>query len=108
MAQPKPVQQAANVGAMDLNVAAGKLNTQFIQRQIAVLSHARADKVAVRLQLAAAHMALSSRRKRAGLALEDHQIVDKPRRNPEMPRRLAMRIAFFNKRNNSRTKLNRM
>jgi hypothetical protein len=62
----------------------------------------------MRRQLSAAPPALWPGGKRSGLALQDHHIVDKSRRNPEMLRRGTVRMPLFNKCNNTLTQFYRM
>jgi hypothetical protein len=101
MAQAKPVKKAAHTGAVRDDAASGKFDAQLIQRQVAILRKALTYPDAMGIQLAASPAALSPGGKRSGLALQDHQIVHKTRRNPEMSRSLAMAAALFNKRNDT-------
>lgn len=93
---------------MHNDAALCKLEAQFVKRQITLLSHTFTEPGAMVAQLAAADMALSSWRQRAGLALQDNKVIHKSRRDTEMPRRLAMGVTFFNERDNSGTQLDRM
>ncbi|MDP2732746.1 MAG: hypothetical protein Q8O63_06505 [Hoeflea sp.] len=108
MAQPKPVEKPADGRAVHINATHGKFNTEFVQRHFAIRSDAGANPFAMRRQLAARRMPLPCRRKRAGGAMPDHHVVDKPRGHPEMPSRLPMAVAFLYKPNDTRTQLDRM
>jgi hypothetical protein len=108
VAQAEPVQHASNAGAMHNDAALCKLEAQFVQRQLTPLSHTFAEPRSMVAQLAAADMTLSSRQQRARLTLQDNKVIHKPRRHTKMPRRLAMGVTFFNKRNNTGTQLDRM
>ena len=59
-------------------------------------------------KLAAGWMALLRRRQRARRSMQDHHVVDEPWRDPEMPGGFPVAVAFFNKRNDTRTQLDRM
>jgi hypothetical protein len=108
MAQPKPVEKPANGRAMHVNATPGKFDTQFVQRHFAIRNDTGFNPFAMRRQLAARRMALPCRRKRTSGAMQDHHVVDKSRRHPEMPSCLPMAVAFFHKPNDTRTQLNRM
>jgi hypothetical protein len=108
MAQTEPVQHASNARAMHNDAALCKLEAQFVKRQITLLSHTFTEPCSMVAQLAAADMALSSWQQRARFTLQDNKVIHKPRRHPEMPRRLAMGVTFFNERNNTGTQLDRM
>jgi hypothetical protein len=108
MAQPEPMEKATDIGAMHDDAASGEFHAQLVQRQLAILGQARAHPCAMRIQLAAPQMTLSSRRNRSGLPLQDHQIVHEARRHPEMPRGLPMAVAVFDKRNNTTTQRDRV
>jgi hypothetical protein len=79
------VQQASNTGAVNAHAAPLKLDTQLIERQIAVLLDTLAHKLSVPGKLATTHaMALPAGLKRTRLGFELHQIVHKTRRNTEV------------------------
>ena len=108
MAQPEPMEKTADIGAMHDDAASGQFNAQFVQRQFAVLGQPLAHPVSMRIQLTATDMALPPRRKRAGLSLQNHQVVHETRRHPEMASRLPMTVALFDKRHNTTTQRDRM
>lgn len=74
-------------------------------RQIALFLQPLANPRLIRANLAPARIALPLRRKRTGLALEAHHVVDELDRNPEMRRRSAVRIAFLDKPDNALAQL---
>jgi hypothetical protein len=84
-----------------------KLDAKLIQRQFATLGQSQANKLGMRLKLAAAHMTLPARLKRTGLPAQLDQIVHKPRRNTEMARSLAVTMSLIDIRNNTPTQLKR-
>ncbi|OBQ63615.1 hypothetical protein A8146_14390 [Mesorhizobium loti] len=84
-----------------------QFDAKLIQRQFAALGQSQADKLDMRLELAAAHMTLPSRFKRTGLPAQVDQIVHKPRRNTEMARSLAVTVSLIDIRNNTPTQLKR-
>jgi hypothetical protein len=103
------LEEPANRGAMNPHAASSQLDAQLVQRDIAIVGNTRGDPRAMRDQFAAAWcMTLPGRRDGATRPMQDHHVVDEPRRNPEMPSRFTMAIAFFDKRNNTRTQLYRM
>jgi hypothetical protein len=86
-----------------------QLDTQLVQRQIAILFQPLAHEAGVIGQLAAAHsMALSAWLERARLGAQLHQIVHKTRRHPEMPRRITVAVTLVNIRRNTLTQRHRM
>lgn len=108
MAQSEPMEKTADIGAMHDDAPPGEFHAQLVQRQLAIVCQALAHPVAMRIQFAATDMPLPSRRKRAGVALQDHQIVHETRRHPEMARGLPMAMALFDKRENTTPQRNRM
>jgi hypothetical protein len=103
------LEKPANRGAMDHHTASGQFDAQFVQRYIAIAGNTRGNPLAMRRQFTAAWcMTLPGRRDRALRPLQDHHIVDEPRRNPEMPGGFTMAIAFRYKRNHSHTQLHWM
>lgn len=102
MTEAKPVQQTADIRAMDRHPAPLQRNAQFVEGQLAVLLKARANEVGMPGKLAAAHaMTLPARLKRTGFGPQLHQIVYKARRDPEMTRRRPAAVPFLDKRNNT-------
>jgi hypothetical protein len=94
---------------MHLNASPGQFAHQFIKRQFAVLFQPLLDPALMRAKLGICPaMALPFGRKRTGLALQDHHVIHKAHRNPEMGRCSTVRVAFFNKTYNSLTQLNWM
>lgn len=108
MAQPKPVEKPADRRAVHDNATPSEFDAELIERYLAIRSDTGANPFAMRSQFAAWRMALSCRRKRAGGSMQDHHVVDKSRRHPEMPGRLPMTVAFFYKPNDTRTQLDWM
>jgi len=108
MAQPKPVEKPADRRAVHVNATTGEFDAELVQRHFTVLGDAGLNPFAMRHQLAAWRMALPCSRKRAGGSMQNHHVVDKSRRHPEMPSRLPMAVAFFYKPNDTRTQLDRM
>jgi len=108
MAQPKPVEKPADRRAVHVNATPGKFDAELVERHVAIRSDTGFNPSAMRRQLAARRMALPLRRKRAGDAMQDHHVVDKSWRHPEMPGCLPMTVAFFYKPNDTRTQLDRM
>jgi hypothetical protein len=109
MAQPKPLEEPTNRGAMNHNTASSQLDAQLVQRDITIVGNTRGDPPAMCDQFAASGcMTLPGRREGATRPMQDHHVVDEPRRNPEMPSRFPMAIAFLDKRNDTRTQLYRM
>ena len=102
------MEKTADVGAVYDDAPSGQFNAQLVQRQFAVLGQALAHPIAMRIQLAASQMALPPRRKRAGLSLQDDQVVHETRRYSEMASCLPMTVALFDKRNNTTTQRDRM
>jgi hypothetical protein len=101
------MEQASDIGAMHAHTTHLQLDAKLIQRQFANLGQPQADKLGMRLKLAAAHMALSARFKRTGLPTQVDQIVHKARRNAEMARSLAVTMSLVDIRNNTQTQLQR-
>jgi hypothetical protein len=84
-----------------------QFDAKLIQRQFAGRGQPQADKLGMRLKLAAAHMALPTRFKRTGLPAQVDQIVHKARRNPKMTRSLPVTMSLIDIRNNTPTQLKR-
>jgi len=82
---------------------------EFVQRQIAPFAQPPTDPRLQAPQLAGTpQIALAFGRKRTRLAAELDHVIDKFRRNPEMPRRVPVAMALIDKPNNARAQLNRM
>jgi hypothetical protein len=108
IAQPKPIEEPANRRTVDRHAASSQFDAQFIQCHFAVVGNTFGNPRAMRVELAAWRVALPGRRNRARSPVQDHHVVDEPRRHPEVPGSLSMAVAFFNKRNHTRTQLDRM
>jgi len=106
--EAQPVKQAGHVRPVHRDATPVQFHAQFVERQIAILSHPLAHEVGVSGQLAAAAaMALPARLKRPPLGTQLHQIVHELRRNPEMARRLTIAVALIHKRCNTPTQRHR-
>lgn len=92
MAEPKPMEKTADIGAVHDNAALGELHAQFIQCHVAILRQALADPIAMSVELAATQMALPPRRQRSGRPFELHQIVDETRRHAKVPGRCPVTV----------------
>jgi hypothetical protein len=103
MAQPEPVEEACDIGAMHDEAPSGKLHAQFVQCQFAIVRQAFAHPVTIAVQLAATLMTLPSWRNRSALPLQDHQVVDEAWRYPEMPGSRPMTMTLLDKRNDTAT-----
>ena len=80
MAQPKPVQQPAHRGTVDMHVAFCKVYAQLIKRQIAVLGYPLANPIPAIAKLADPRPAtLRLRRQTARIALQNNHVVDEAR-----------------------------
>ena len=92
---------------MDIDaMGLGQLCGQFIKCDLALGGDAGLDPAGYACQLAVpATVALGARCQRSGFAPELDQFVHEPRRNPEMPRRLAVPVAFIDIRNNACSQL---
>jgi len=87
----------------------GQFSRDFVQRQIRLGRDPCRNPIPARGQLAMpSTIALRARFDRARCPPEIHQIVDEPRRNAKVPRRLTMAVAFTHEGDNARTQLNRM
>lgn len=86
----------------------GQFGHDLVQRQIPLERQPIAQPAAVRGQLALGMITLRLRRKPAARALEDHHVVHKARRNPKVPRCLAMPMTLFDKRDDPAPQLDRM
>lgn len=80
MTEAQPVQQTADIRAMDRHPTPLQRHAQFVEGQLAVLLQPRANEIGMPGKLAAAHaMTLPARLKRSRFGLQLHQIVDKAR-----------------------------
>jgi hypothetical protein len=99
MTEAKPVQQTADIRAVDRHPTTFQRNAQLVEGHVAVRLNLDADEVGMRAKLAPTHpMALRARLNRTRLGPQLHQIVHKARRHPEMPRCLTVAVAFIHKR----------
>ncbi len=77
----------------------GQFRRQLVNRQIRSDRDPAMHPIFDVSQLAAPGIALRFRRKRPGLALEPHHVVDELDRNAQPPRRRGVRIALLDERN---------
>ena len=85
--EPEPVQPIPNGRDRHLQpVLVAQCLRHSLLRQIALFLQLLANPRLIRANLAPARIALPLRRKRTGLALEAHHVVDELNRNPEMRR----------------------
>lgn len=89
-------------------VLRSQFHGQFVNRQIGPRRDPALNPALYTGQFAAPGIALRFWRKRAGLALEAHHVVDELDRNAQPPCRLGMRAALFDKPNRTITQFNRM
>jgi hypothetical protein len=102
------MEQAPDIGAMHAHPAPLQFNAELVQRQFAHLRQPPAHERGMWRQLAAAgRMALTARLERTRLPPQLHQLVHKPGRNAEMPRRLPMSTTLVDIRGNSFTQRHR-
>ena len=98
MAEAKPVQPSADRTAMHRHAMnRGQLGYDLVQRQVTLDRHPIPKPAAVGRQLALGMIALRLGEKTASLALQDHHVVHKTWRHPEVPRRLAMPVPLLDK-----------
>ena len=69
----------------------------LVQREVALDRQPLLQPAAVGRQLALGMIALRLGEKTASLALQDHHVVHKTWRHPEVPRRLAMPVPLLDK-----------
>ena len=109
MAEAKPVQPSADRTTMHrYAMNRGHLHHDLIQRQVALDRQPRAQPVVAGRKLAHGTVALRPQRKRPGLSLQDHKIVDEFRRHKEVPPSLAVPMTRLDKGDDPTTKFNRM
>jgi hypothetical protein len=102
------MQQTTDIRAVDRHPTPFQCNTQLVEGHFTVLLDPSADEGDMCRKLAPAlPMALPARLERTRLSPQLHQIVHKPRRYPEMPRCLAVAVAFIHKRNHPHAKFQR-
>ncbi len=93
---------------MDAHPAPFQFNAQFVERQFANFSNSLPNKISMRTELAAAGpVPLTARGQRTRFSTQLHQIVHEARRNPEMPRRIAIAMTFIHIRSHTSTQLER-
>ena len=107
MTEPQAVEQPPDIGAVHAHPPPLQFDAKLVQRLFAGLGQPRADKLRMRLELAATYMALPARFKRTGLLAQLDQVVHKARRNAEMASSLAMPMSLIHIRNNTPTQLKR-
>ncbi len=109
MRQPEPMQPGPDARARDPQpVIPPELGDQSVERQVALLGKPPADPIVERAKLAPSRIALTPRLKRSGLALELDHVVHKLHRHAIMRRCRAMRMTFFDMRDDPLAQLNRM
>ena len=86
----------------------GQRIADLVERQTGMRPQQPHDPRVMTAQLAPPRIALPLGVKRSGLPLQLDHVVDEFRRNPEMPRRRAVAVAFIDKGNHARPQLNRM
>ncbi|WP_245853527.1 hypothetical protein [Maliponia aquimaris] len=103
--QGAPDGAAVNVDAMDL----GQFHGQFVERDLTPGGDAGLDPTGYARQLAMpAAIPLPPWCQRPGFAAQLDQLVDEFRRQPEVPRRLAVPVTLVYIRDNPRSELYRM
>ncbi len=105
MRQTEPAQHPPDSAPMNLDaMSIGQFRNQFVERDLALGGNAALDPAGHACQFAMpAAIALRPRRQRPGLAPQLDQIIHEPRRNPEVPRCLAVTMTFINKGNDALT-----
>ena len=78
----------------------GQFGYDLVQRQVALDRQPVPQPTPVGRKLACGMIALRLRNQSAARALLDDHVIHKARRNPEMPRRLAMPVPLLNKGDN--------
>jgi len=78
-------------------VVGGQFCRQFINREVGTDGDPALRPVLEARELATPWIALRLWRKRPGLTLEPHHVIDELDRNAKSPRRLGMRIALLDK-----------
>lgn len=94
---------------MDLQpVIRAQFCRQFVNREIWPGRDPPRHPILHARELATSRIALRFRRKRAGLALKPHHVVDELDRNTKTPRRLGVRVPRINKPHSTFAQFNRM
>ena len=86
----------------------GQFHHDLVQRQIGLGDQPLAHPTLKGRELAIAAMALALRHKPAAFALQDHHVIHKFRRNPEVTRGLSMPVPLLDKADNATAKFHRM
>ena len=86
----------------------GQFRRQRVDCEIRLLCDPALNPVLDAVQLAVAGIALQLRRKRPGLALKPHHVIDEFDRNTQPPRRFGVRVTLFDKGDGARSQFNRM
>jgi hypothetical protein len=89
-------------------VLRGQFRRQFVDRQISSNRDPACHPILDTAQLAATGIAPRLWRKRSGLALEAHHVIDELDRNARPPRRFGVRVALPDKRNGAGAQPKRM
>jgi len=109
IAQPEPVQKSPYRGTLDFNAALRERNPQFVQSRFSTDRHPLADPIPMSQELRTTkRVVLLGGDQRTGLLMQDHHVVDEPRRTPEMPNGFTVAMPLIHKRNNTLTQLYRM
>ena len=97
MAEAEPVQPFADRPTMHRDaVHCRQFRDNLIQRQVALLRQPVPQPNSIGGQLALGMVALRLRHKPTTFAPQDHHVIHKARRNPEVPRGLSMPMPFLN------------
>lgn len=85
-----------------------QFHRQFVYREIGLRRDPALHPALVAGQFATTRIPLRLWRKRSGLALEPHHIVDELDRNAKSTRRLGVRVTLLNKHHSTSAQFNRM
>ncbi len=85
-----------------------QLDHDLVQRKVALLYQPRPHPIVVWGELALSSPTPRADAQAPALALQDHHVVHKARRNPEVTRSLTMAVTLFDKSNDPTADLNRM
>ena len=109
MAEAETVKPFADRRAMHRDAMnRNHLRNDFVQRQVTLDRQTIPQPGVEAGQLALSMIALRLWKETAALASQDHHVVYKPRRNPEMARRLTVTMSFLNERDHPAPQLDRM
>jgi len=109
MALAEPVQPTTDRRAMHAQAMHRRhLRRDLVQRQVTPDRQPVPQPPIKRRKLARTAPAKRLRRKPTTLPLQDHHVVHKARRHPEMSRRLAVSVPLLDKRNNPAPQLDRV